>query len=183
MIIGACLSDDAAPTCPKDGAPMGTMFAHVGAAAAGRITALDTYWIWQEGQRLTVDPLKIGGARINVPQKPGLGIEADMDAIEPAHQRYLSKALGVHDDIGRGACAASLPQRASDYGRVKEYALCCEEELGVLVPAETAHALANIESIAAVACAAHGGKAWDQSAMVRALETMANYEIGAKPPQ
>ena len=31
------------------------------------------------------------------------------------------------------------------------------------------------------ACVAHGGKAWDHSAMVRALETMANFEIGAKP--
>jgi 3-hydroxyisobutyrate dehydrogenase-like beta-hydroxyacid dehydrogenase len=30
------------------------------------------------------------------------------------------------------------------------------------------------------ACAAHGGKAWDHSAMVRALELMAGHEIGAK---
>ena len=29
-------------------------------------------------------------------------------------------------------------------------------------------------------CAAHGGKAWDHSAMVRALEKMANFEIGQK---
>ena len=28
------------------------------------------------------------------------------------------------------------------------------------------------------ACAAHGGKAWDHSAMVRALEKLANFEIG-----
>jgi 2-hydroxy-3-oxopropionate reductase len=27
-------------------------------------------------------------------------------------------------------------------------------------------------------CAAHGGKAWDHSAMVRALEMLANHEIG-----
>ena len=31
-------------------------------------------------------------------------------------------------------------------------------------------------------CAAHGGKAWDHSGMVRALEMMSNHEIGAKPP-
>ena len=31
------------------------------------------------------------------------------------------------------------------------------------------------------ACAAHGGKGWDHSGMVRALEHMANHEIGAKP--
>ncbi len=30
------------------------------------------------------------------------------------------------------------------------------------------------------ACAAHGGSAWDHSAMVRALETLANFEIGAE---
>ena len=31
------------------------------------------------------------------------------------------------------------------------------------------------------ACAAHGGKAWDHSAMVRALELLANHEVGAAP--
>ena len=31
------------------------------------------------------------------------------------------------------------------------------------------------------ACAAHGGGAWDHSAMVRALEKLANFEIGQKP--
>jgi len=31
------------------------------------------------------------------------------------------------------------------------------------------------------ACVAHGGKAWDHSGMVRALENMANFEIGKKP--
>jgi len=33
------------------------------------------------------------------------------------------------------------------------------------------------------ACVAHGGKAWDHSAMVRALEQLANFEIGQKPSQ
>ena len=31
------------------------------------------------------------------------------------------------------------------------------------------------------ACVAHGGVAWDHAAMVRALETLANFEIGQKP--
>jgi 2-hydroxy-3-oxopropionate reductase len=30
------------------------------------------------------------------------------------------------------------------------------------------------------ACAAHGGKGWDHSALVRALELLAHHEIGAK---
>jgi 2-hydroxy-3-oxopropionate reductase len=32
-------------------------------------------------------------------------------------------------------------------------------------------------------CAAHGGGGWDHSAMVRALEKMANFEIGQNPSQ
>ncbi|MES3025478.1 MAG: glucarate dehydratase [Pseudomonadota bacterium] len=74
------------------------MFTQVGAAAPGRITALDTHWIWQDGQRLTREPLQIVDGKIAVPAKPGLGIEADMEAIEAAHQLYLSKGLGVRDD-------------------------------------------------------------------------------------
>jgi glucarate dehydratase len=74
------------------------MFTQVGAAAPGRITALDTHWIWQDGQRLTREPLQIVGGKIAVPARPGLGIEADMDAIEAAHQLYLAKGLGVRDD-------------------------------------------------------------------------------------
>jgi len=31
------------------------------------------------------------------------------------------------------------------------------------------------------ACAAHGGATWDHSALVRALEIMANHEIGQSP--
>ena len=54
------------------------MVTHAAAAAPGRISAIDTHWIWQDGQRLTKDPLKIVGGLIQVPKKPGLGIEIDM---------------------------------------------------------------------------------------------------------
>jgi glucarate dehydratase len=74
------------------------MFTQVGAAAPGKITALDTHWIWQDGQRLTKEPLQIKDGMIEVPSRPGLGVEVDMDAIEAAHQLYLSKGLGVRDD-------------------------------------------------------------------------------------
>lgn len=74
------------------------MFTQVGAAAPGKITALDTHWIWQDGQRLTKQPLQIVEGRIAVPAKPGLGVELDMDALEAAHQLYLAKGLGVRDD-------------------------------------------------------------------------------------
>jgi glucarate dehydratase len=74
------------------------MFTQVGAAAPGKITALDTHWIWQDGQRLTKEPLKIEGGMIAAPPKAGLGVDVDMEAIERAHQLYLSKGLGVRND-------------------------------------------------------------------------------------
>jgi glucarate dehydratase len=74
------------------------MFTHVGAAAPGKITALDTHWIWQDGQRLTKEPFKIVNGMITVPKKPGLGVEIDMEQIESAHRLYLEMALGARDD-------------------------------------------------------------------------------------
>ena len=75
------------------------MFAHVGAAAPGKIAALDTHWIWQEGQeRLTKEPFKIIGGMVSVPDTPGLGVEADMAQIEKAHRLYLKEGLGARDD-------------------------------------------------------------------------------------
>ena len=74
------------------------MFTQVGAAAPGRVTAIDTHWIWQDGQRLTKEPLRIVGGHIAVPARPGLGVELDMAAVEQAHQLYLQHGLGARDD-------------------------------------------------------------------------------------
>ncbi len=74
------------------------MFTHVGAAAPGRVTAIDTHWIWQDGQRLTKDPLQIVGGHVQVPKKPGLGVELDMVEVEKAHQLYKQHGLGSRDD-------------------------------------------------------------------------------------
>ena len=74
------------------------MFTHVGAAAPGKVTAIDTHWIWQDGQRLTKEPLKIEGGYVQVPKKPGLGVELDMVEVEKAHQLYLQHGLGARDD-------------------------------------------------------------------------------------
>lgn len=46
------------------------MFTHVGAAAPGQVTAMDTHWIWQDGQRLTKEPLQIKNGAIEVPKNP-----------------------------------------------------------------------------------------------------------------
>ncbi|WP_104098886.1 glucarate dehydratase [Stutzerimonas kunmingensis] len=74
------------------------MFTHVAAAAPGRVTAIDTHWIWQDGQHLTLKPLKVVGGKVAVPQKPGLGVELDWDALRKAHALYKEKGLGARDD-------------------------------------------------------------------------------------
>jgi glucarate dehydratase len=74
------------------------MYVHVGAAAPGDVTAMDTHWIWQEGQRLTREPLQIRGGRIAVPQRPGLGIEIDSERLEAAYRVYQSLPGGSRDD-------------------------------------------------------------------------------------
>jgi glucarate dehydratase len=75
------------------------MIAHVGAAAPGNYTALDTHWIWQEGlDRLTNEPLEIADGRVRVPEAPGLGVEIDPDRLTTAEELYRAKALGARDD-------------------------------------------------------------------------------------
>jgi glucarate dehydratase len=100
-----------AQTCQQHGLTWGShsnnhfdislaMFTHVAAAAPGKVTAIDTHWIWQDGQRLTKDPLIIKSGRIHVPQRPGLGIEVDPAQIEQAHALYQQMGLGARDDAG-----------------------------------------------------------------------------------
>jgi glucarate dehydratase len=74
------------------------MFTHVAAAAPGKVTAIDTHWIWQDGQRITRQPLQIKGGVVDVPTRPGLGIELDMVEVERAHQLYRAHGLGARDD-------------------------------------------------------------------------------------
>lgn len=74
------------------------MFTHVAAAAPGKITAIDTHWIWQDGQRLTKEPLQIEDGTIRVPDRPGLGIEIDMEQVDQAHALYNEVGSGGRDD-------------------------------------------------------------------------------------
>ncbi|MGJ4890039.1 glucarate dehydratase [Bradyrhizobium sp. HKCCYLRH3099] len=98
-----------AQTCKDNGLTWGShsnnhfdislaMFTHVAAAAPGKVTAIDTHWIWQDGQALTKSPLQIKGGKIAVPEQPGLGVEVDRGAIEKAHELYKSHGLGARDD-------------------------------------------------------------------------------------
>ncbi len=74
------------------------MVTHVAAAAADPITAIDTHWIWQEGQHLTRNPLKIVDGMLTVPERAGLGIDLDFEAIDRAHALYSMEGLGARDD-------------------------------------------------------------------------------------
>ena len=74
------------------------MFTQVAAAAPGKVTAIDTHWIWQDGEGLTKEPLQIIDGHVRVPDAPGLGVALDMDKVERAHQLYLQHGLGARDD-------------------------------------------------------------------------------------
>ncbi len=74
------------------------MFTHCAAAAPGKVTAIDTHWIWQDGQYLTREPLQIQGGWVQVPTRPGLGVELDMEAVMKAHALYQQHGLGSRDD-------------------------------------------------------------------------------------
>ena len=71
------------------------MAVQCGAAAPGEYNALDTHWIWQEGvERLTVSPPVIADGVVRVPDRPGLGVEPDMDRILAAHESHRERIAG-----------------------------------------------------------------------------------------
>ncbi len=74
------------------------MYTQVAAAAPGNITAIDTHWIWQDGQFLTKDPYIIKDGKLTVPDRPGLGIEIDLERVKKGNKLYESKGLGARDD-------------------------------------------------------------------------------------
>ena len=72
-----------------------TAFAQVGAAVPGHPTALDTHWIWQDGQNLLRDAPKIVDGYLQVPEGPGMGVHLDMEKVAEANRLYNS--LPSHD--------------------------------------------------------------------------------------
>lgn len=77
------------------------MFTQVAAAAPGSITALDTHWIWQDGENLTVEPPVIRGGKVKVPEAPGLGVELDEAALARGHELYKGLPSGSRNDAAQ----------------------------------------------------------------------------------
>ena len=119
----------------------------------------------------------------------GLSIEAVAEALvfaakagaDPSRVREAlmggfaaSRVLEVHGE--RMVTRAFQPGfRIELHQKDLNIALASARSLGVPLPnTETAQELF-------AECAAQGGKAWDHSAMVRALETMAGFEVGQRP--
>ena len=75
------------------------MVVQCAAAIPGKMNGIDTHWIWQEGlERLTKEPMQIVDGCIDLPKKPGLGIEVDREQVMKAHQLYVDNCLGARDD-------------------------------------------------------------------------------------
>ena len=71
------------------------MAAHTAAAVPGKINAVDTHWIWQEGEdQLTKNPHQIVDGMIKIDDTPGLGVELDRERLEKAHELYKEKCMG-----------------------------------------------------------------------------------------
>ncbi|MFY0991799.1 enolase C-terminal domain-like protein [Halomonas sp. C05BenzN] len=74
------------------------MMTHVAAACPGEITAIDTHWIWQDGQRITKEPFLIRDGKLTVPKTPGLGVELDEEKLMEAHRLYQGLDVTQRND-------------------------------------------------------------------------------------
>lgn len=83
------------------------IFAHTAAACPGEITAADTHWIWQDGQELCPDAMKIRNGVIKIPDAPGLGVNIDMDRLMKANELY--DKMDSHDRNDAAAMQYLIP--------------------------------------------------------------------------
>ncbi len=62
--------------------------------------ACDTHWPWKTEDVVAGDPFRFVDGAIAVPDRPGLGVELDRDALARLHERYLNCGLRNRDDTG-----------------------------------------------------------------------------------
>jgi glucarate dehydratase len=71
------------------------------AAAVPNLTyACDTHWPWKGEDVVVGEPFAFSGGAIAVPNRPGLGVELDRDALGRLHEQYLACGLRNRDDTG-----------------------------------------------------------------------------------
>ncbi len=62
--------------------------------------ACDTHWPWKTEDVVAGEPFSFSGGAIAVPDRPGLGVELDRDALGRLHEQYLACGLRNRDDTG-----------------------------------------------------------------------------------
>ncbi|MBD3949105.1 glucarate dehydratase [Tuanshanicoccus lijuaniae] len=73
-------------------------FIQVAAAAPGNIAPVDTHWIWQDGETLLKDKIEFKNGKVKVPDKPGLGVEIDLEKVKAANNLYNEMQFKDRDD-------------------------------------------------------------------------------------
>lgn len=75
---------------------------HLGASVENLSYALDTHWPWKDPAEDVVDTshLTFRGGAIAVPDRPGLGVEIDYQALARMHETYLASPIRTRDDTG-----------------------------------------------------------------------------------
>ncbi|MGW6685396.1 glucarate dehydratase family protein [Streptomyces sp. NPDC054961] len=71
---------------------------HLGGALPELAYAADTHTPWQYGVDVVAEPLPIEGGSVAVPQRPGLGVRLDPDALARLHENYLRCGIRERDD-------------------------------------------------------------------------------------
>ncbi|RJQ79862.1 glucarate dehydratase family protein [Amycolatopsis panacis] len=71
---------------------------HVAAATPHLTYACDTHWPWKTADVIAPGALEFRGGAVTVPERPGLGVELDADALAVAHENYVRCGLTKRDD-------------------------------------------------------------------------------------
>ncbi|MBO0851800.1 MAG: glucarate dehydratase, partial [Pseudonocardia sp.] len=71
----------------------------VAAATPHLSYACDTHWPWKTSDVIVPGALEFVGGAVRVPDRPGLGVELDPDALARAHEDYLRCGLTKRDDV------------------------------------------------------------------------------------
>lgn len=72
---------------------------HVAAATPHLTYACDTHWPWKTEDVIVPGALEFRDGAVAVPDRPGLGVELDRDALARAHENYVRCGQTKRDDV------------------------------------------------------------------------------------